>query len=101
MTFRLDVSSGRQDGFEPLGIWPVCRLPEAGNEEVEMKVMMAVEGDDCALLIEPEDAEGRALLAALGVRGDFRKTLASSKGTAEVTATPVAAVCAELAPEIG
>lgn len=101
MTFRLDVSSGRQEGFEPLGIWPVCRPPEPGNKEVEMKVMMAVEGDGCALLIEPEDAEGRALLAALGVRGDFRKTLTSSQGTADMTPTPVAAVCAEVAAEVG
>ena len=34
-----------------------------------MKVLMVMEGNDCALQIEPEDEEGRALLAAYGVRG--------------------------------
>ncbi len=69
--------------------------------EVEMKVMMAVEGDDCALLIEPEDAEGRALLAAFGVGGDFRTTLASSRGTAGMTPSAIAAAGAEVAAEVG
>lgn len=41
-----------------------------------MKVMMVVEGSDCALRIEPEDEEGQALLAAFGVRGAFQTKLA-------------------------
>lgn len=50
-----------------------------------MKVMMVVEGGDCALLIEPEDEEGRALLAAFGVSGDFRTRLGSSRGPSDVS----------------
>jgi len=46
--------------------------------EVAMKVMMVVEGDGCALLIQPEDEEGRALLAAFGVTGEFKTRLRSS-----------------------
>lgn len=50
-----------------------------------MKVMMVVEGDDCALRIEPEDEEGRALLAAFGVNGEFWTRLGSSRAEAEVS----------------
>ncbi|MBK7953489.1 MAG: hypothetical protein KBE22_07255 [Candidatus Accumulibacter sp.] len=56
-----------------------------------MKVMMVVEGDDCALLIEPEDAEGRALLAAFGVRGEFRTRLGSTRKPSDLSAAQFAA----------
>lgn len=51
-----------------------------------MKVMMVVEGGDCALRIDPEDDEGRAVLAALGVKGVFKKRLGSSRGEAGIDA---------------
>jgi len=60
--------------------------------EVEMKVMMVVEGGDCALRIEPEDQEGRALLAAFGVTGEFRTRLGSSAPAPAVSAAQVAAI---------
>jgi len=50
-----------------------------------MKVMMVIEGDDCALRIEPEDEEGRALLAAFGVVGPFETTLGSSEGSLKLS----------------
>jgi len=46
--------------------------------EVEMKVMMVVEGGDCALRIEPQDEEGLALLAAFGVSGAYQAKLGSA-----------------------
>lgn len=55
--------------------------------EVKVKVMMIVEGDDCALQIEPENEEGRALLAAFGVRGTFRTRLGSATGPVELSVT--------------
>ncbi|MCM8596585.1 hypothetical protein [Accumulibacter sp.] len=42
-----------------------------------MKVLMLMDDDDCVLRIEPEDEEGRALLAAFGVSGGFARTLGS------------------------
>ncbi|MBE2260579.1 MAG: hypothetical protein H6942_04910 [Candidatus Accumulibacter sp.] len=42
-----------------------------------MKVLMIMDGDDCVLRIEPEDEEGRALLATFGVKGHFQSTLGS------------------------
>lgn len=50
-----------------------------------MKVMMVVEGDACALRIEPQDEEGRALLAAFGVIGSFQTKLASAPAVARST----------------
>lgn len=55
-----------------------------------MKVMMVVEGGDCALLIEPEDEEGRALLAAFGVSGDSRTRIGSSRVPLRVSAVQFA-----------
>ena len=45
-----------------------------------MKVMMVVEGGDCALRIEPLDEEGQALLAAFGVCGTYQTTLGQATG---------------------
>ncbi len=56
-----------------------------------MKLMMVVEGEDCALLIEPEDAEGKALLAAFGVSGDFRTQLGRSRAPLDVSAAQFSA----------
>ncbi len=36
-----------------------------------MKVKLIFEGGDCALVVEPTDAEDKALLAAFGVKGDL------------------------------
>jgi len=60
--------------------------------EVAMKVMMVMEDDGCALLIRPEDEEGRALLAAFGVAGEFKTRLGSSAELPGVSAAQVAAI---------
>ncbi|KFB66872.1 hypothetical protein [Candidatus Accumulibacter vicinus] len=57
-----------------------------------MKVMMVMEDDGCALLIRPEDEEGRALLAAFGVAGEFKTRLGSSAELPGVSAAQVAAI---------
>lgn len=57
-----------------------------------MKVMMVMEGDGCALLIRPEDEEGRALLAAFGVAGEFKTRLGNSAELPDVSAAQVAAI---------
>ncbi len=57
-----------------------------------MKVLMVVEGGDCALLIQPEDEEGRALLAAFGVAGEFRARLGSCTDLPGVSAAQFAAI---------
>ena len=57
-----------------------------------MKVMMVMEDDGCALLIQPEDEEGRALLAAFGVTGEFKTRLRSSVELPSVSAAQVAAI---------
>jgi hypothetical protein len=41
-----------------------------------MKVMLITEGNNCALRIEPQDEEGRALLATYGVGEAFTTRLA-------------------------
>ena len=46
-----------------------------------MKVMMVVEGGDCALRIEPQDEEGLALLAAFGVCGAYQTRLGQARGS--------------------
>ncbi len=46
-----------------------------------MKVMMVVEGGDCALRIEPLDVEGLALLAAFGVCGRYQTGLGQATGS--------------------
>ncbi|EXI87232.1 MAG: hypothetical protein AW12_02084 [Candidatus Accumulibacter sp. BA-94] len=46
-----------------------------------MKVMMVVEGGDCALRIEPTDEEGLALLAAFGVSGAYQAKLGDAAGS--------------------
>ena len=51
-----------------------------------MKVMMVVEGDDCALRVEPEDEEGLALLAAFGVRGAYQAKLGGAAGSTMLAA---------------
>ncbi|EXI68532.1 MAG TPA: hypothetical protein PK440_21070 [Candidatus Accumulibacter phosphatis] len=55
-----------------------------------MKVMMVVEGGDCALRIEPEDQEGLALLAAFGVNGAFQTKLG---GSTRPTTTAAERIC--------
>ncbi|HMV05140.1 MAG TPA: hypothetical protein PKA30_06270 [Accumulibacter sp.] len=40
-----------------------------------MKVVLITEGNNCALRIEPQDDEGRALLAAFGVGEAFMTKL--------------------------
>jgi hypothetical protein len=57
--------------------------------EDEMKVMMVVEGNECALRIEPEDEEGRALLSAFGIKGAFQTRPGSA-------ATPMALTPAQV-----
>lgn len=52
-----------------------------GTKELEMKVMMVVEGGDCALRIEPLDEEGLALLAAFGVCGRYQTGLGQATGS--------------------
>ena len=42
-----------------------------------MRVLMLMDDDDCVLRIEPEDEEGRALLASFGVTGGFATKLGS------------------------
>jgi hypothetical protein len=54
--------------------------------EVEMKVMMVVEGGDCALRIEPEDEEGLALLAAFGLNGAYQAKLGGTAGSTTLAA---------------
>lgn len=65
-----------------------------------MKVMMVVEGNDCALRIEPEDEEGRALLAAFGIKGDFRTTLGPAAAPAGISAAQIMAFCEGMPAEI-
>jgi len=45
-----------------------------------MKVLMVVDEGGCALRIEPEDEEGRALLARFGVEGGFETQLGTPIG---------------------
>ena len=56
-----------------------------------MKVLMVMEGNDCALQIEPEDEEGRALLAAYGVSGTFKAKLGTTSGLLNVSAAQICA----------
>ncbi|MCM8612696.1 hypothetical protein [Accumulibacter sp.] len=51
-----------------------------------MKVMMVMEGGDCALRIEPLDEEGLALLAAFGVCGTYQTRLGQAAGSTMSTA---------------
>ena len=46
-----------------------------------MKVMMVVEGGDCALRIEPQDEEELTLLAAFGVSGAYQAKLGEAAGS--------------------
>jgi hypothetical protein len=58
-----------------------------------MKVLMVMEGNDCALRIEPEDEEGRALLAAYGVMGTYKAKLGITAGLLNVSAAQIGASC--------
>ncbi len=54
-----------------------------------MKVVMVVEGYGCSLRIEPQDEEGRALLAAFGVKGNFQTRLAPAPLASSVSRNPI------------
>ncbi|MBK7673765.1 hypothetical protein [Accumulibacter sp.] len=56
-----------------------------------MKVLMVMEGNHRALRIEPEDEEGRALLAAYGVMGTYQAKLGATAGLLNVSAAPTCA----------
>lgn len=56
-----------------------------------MKVMMIVQGDYCGLKIDPEDDEGRALLAAFGINGEFHRRLGSARVPVPLSVSQIAA----------
>ena len=56
-----------------------------------MKMMMIAQGDYCGLKIDPEDDEGRALLAAFGIKGDFHRQLGGTRAALALSAQQLAA----------
>lgn len=68
----------------------------------QMKVMLITEGNNCALRIEPQDEEGRALLAAYGVGEAFTSKLAPSTPLNPVADSRQVAPCdREMLAEVG
>jgi hypothetical protein len=65
-----------------------------------MKVLMVMEGSHSALRIEPEDEEGRALLAAYGVMGAYQAKLGTTAGLLNVSAAQICASCEEQPAEL-
>lgn len=56
-----------------------------------MKVIMIVQGDYCGLKIDPEDDEGRALLATFGINGEFHRRLGGTQVPRALSAQQLAA----------
>ena len=56
-----------------------------------MKMVMIAQGDYCGLKIDPVDDEGRALLAAFGIKGDFHRQLGGTRAPLALSAEQLAA----------
>ncbi|MDS4015056.1 MAG: hypothetical protein RKP46_12015 [Candidatus Accumulibacter sp.] len=63
-----------------------------------MKVVLITEGNNCALRIEPQDEEGRALLAAFGLGEAFMTKLAPLASLRSLVGSPQVPPLAEREP---